>query len=124
MKRLIIYFISIYLLSSCGEENVNTISVGIDVQSFFNQDIVQITVDNKEVLNRKLQTGNILAVCSDGRINVNLAEGNHVIKIIVNNLTAKTDTFLLTKALYVGVNYNEQTKEISLIYSDHPFGYR
>ena len=121
MKRLITYFIGIYLLSSCSED---TISVGIDVQSFFNQDIVQITIDNKEVLNRKLQTGNILAVCSDGRINVNLTEGNHVIKIIINNLTTKTETFLLTKALYVGVNYNEQTKEISLIYSDHPFGYR
>ncbi len=86
MKRLIIYFISIYLLSSCSEENVNTISVGIDVQSFFNQDIVQITIDNKEVLNRKLQTGNILAVCSEGRINVNLKEGNHVIKILIKSI--------------------------------------
>ena len=124
MKKLIFYFVSISLLSSCRDEAVNTIPVGIDVQSFFNQDIVQITIDNKEVLNKQLQTGNILAVCSDGRINVNLIEGSHIIKILINNLTTKTETFSLNKALYIGVNYYEQTKEISLIYSDHPFGYR
>src|SRR5688572_19751886 len=123
MKILTIFFLALTLLGSCKEENVNAISVGLDVQSSFNQDHVQITIDNQERMNRQLQTNNLLGVCDRGRINMRLGEGEHVIKIVINNLTTKTETFSLNKPLYIGVNYLEQTKEISLIYSDHPFGY-
>jgi hypothetical protein len=123
MKKITIFFLALSLLWSCQEENVNTITLGLDVQSSFNQDNVKITIDHKEIINRQLQTNNLLGVCGDGRISIKLSEGNHVIKIVVNNLTTKTETFSLNKVLYIGVNYLEQTKEISLIYSDHPFGY-
>ena len=123
MKQITVFFLTLILLWSCKEENVNTVPLGLDVQSSFNQDNVQITIDNREIMNRELQTNNLLGVCDDGRINIKLGEGKHVIKIVINNLITKTETFSLNKALYIGVNYFEQTKEISFIYSDHPFGY-
>ena len=123
MKKTTVFFLAVILFWSCKEENVNTISLGLDVQSSFNQDNVQITIDNLEIINRPLQTNNLLGVCFDGRININLGEGKHVIKIVINKLTTKTDTFSLDKVLYIGVNYFAQKKEISLVYSDHPFGY-
>lgn len=126
MGRLIVFLVTLTLLNACNEENgdADRIVVGIDVQSFFDQDLVQIAIDNKEVLNKRLQTGTVLAVCSDGRINTNLKGGRHEIRIVINNSTVKTEAFSLTEALYIGINYVEQTKTISLVYSDHPFGYK
>jgi hypothetical protein len=123
MKKITMFFLALILLWSCQEENANTITLGVDVQSFFNHDNIKITIDNKEIINTQLQTNNLLGVCDDGRISIKLSEGNHVIKIVVNNLTTKTEKFSLNKVLYIGINYLEQRKEISLIYSDNPFGY-
>ena len=123
IKKIAFLFLALILLWSCKEENVNTSIVRLDVQSSFNQDNVEITIDNNEIINKQLQTNNLLGVCDDGRISIKLSEGNHVIKIMINNLTTKTETFSLNKVLYIGVNYVRQTKEISVIYSDNPFGY-
>jgi len=125
MKQITVFSLALILLWSCKEEegNVNTISLGLDVQSSFDQDNVQIKIDNREIMNRHLQTNNLLGVCDYGRINIKLTEGKHVIKIVINKWTTKTEVFSLSKALYIGVNYFEQTKEIALIYSDQPFGY-
>jgi hypothetical protein len=123
MKKTIFFFIAIVTLVSCKEENTNTISLGLDVQSFFNQDNVKITIDNTEILNKQLQTNPSLGVCLDGRVSIKLREGRHVIGIMINNLGTKTETFSLINSLYIGVNYSNQTNEISLTYSDQPFGY-
>jgi hypothetical protein len=129
MKKITTLFLSLILLisckdeMSCKEDNINTIPVGIDVQSFFEQDKVQITIDSKEIMNKKLLTHSSLGVCPEGQIQIKLNEGNHVMKVTVNNSTTKTETFLLEKDLYIGVNYAKETKEISFVYFDQPFMY-
>jgi hypothetical protein len=123
MKKIMIYLITLMVFTSCEERDVNTISVGIDVQSFFNQENVKILIDNKEIINKQLETNGILGLCLDGRANIKLSEGNHVIKILINDLTTKTETFTLSSNFYIGVNYSAQTKAISLIYSVDPFMY-
>ncbi len=49
-KKIAVLSLTVILLWSCKEENVNTISLGLDVQSSFSQDNVQITIDAKEIV--------------------------------------------------------------------------
>lgn len=122
MKTVSLFLIASLLIFSCSDE-VSLITVGVDVQSFFNNDKVIVSIDNKVVLNENLTTGVILAV-TDARIVLKLKEGSHSITVTVNDVSTKTETFLLNASMYLGINYDEQSEEITIIHSDHPFGYR
>lgn len=122
MKTVSLFLIASLQIFSCSDE-VSLITVGVDVQSFFNNDKVIVSIDNKVVLNENLTTGVILAV-TDARIVLKLKEGSHSITVTVNDVSTKTETFLLNASMYLGINYDEQSEEITIIHSDHPFGYR
>ena len=122
MTTVSLFLIASLLIFSCSDE-VSLITVGVDVQSFFNNDKVIVSIDNKVVLNENLTTGVILAV-TDARIVLKLKEGSHSITVTVNDVSTKTETFLLNASMYLGINYDEQSEEITIIHSDHPFGYR
>lgn len=124
----IFLLLTIGILPSCKKDlntfTVNTFTLGVDVQSSFDQDRVQVFIDGQEVINKRLQTNYSLGVCFvDGQITTTKNEGNHKIKIIVNNAATKTETFSLNNNLYIGINYNRQTNEISIIYSNQRFIY-
>jgi len=111
------------ILSSCKKEAA-TLTLGIDVQSSFDHDNVQIFVDGHVLINKTLQTNYALGVClPDGRIMTLEDQGDHEIKVIVNNSINKTERFFLNSNLYIGVNYEPQQAGISFVYSHRSFVY-
>jgi hypothetical protein len=117
----LILLVAICLIISCQEDS-KTFTLGIDVQAHFNQDDVQVFLDDKQVIDEKLQTNPQFPICKG--IDLSKNDGNHIIKVIVNGTATKTEVFSLKSNLYIGVNYNALSEEISFIYSNHPFGYR
>ena len=119
----ILLFLSLNLVSACKKDSGEQ-TLGIDIQSSFNQNKVQVFIDGQELLNRRLQTNWVLGVCAvDGQISTTKTEGRHEIKVIVNDRVTKTENFSLHNALYIGVIYNPQTNEISFVYSGKQFIY-
>ena len=98
-------------------------TLGIDVQSAFNQDQVQIFLDGGEVLNKNLETNYTIGVCLGGSVVIDLAEGKHVMLVRINGNEHSKEVFSIHNDHYIGVNYNPQTKEISYLHSDHIFRY-
>lgn len=128
MKALIFSFLllSTFLLFSCKKENIklNPFLLGIDVQSSFNQDKVKILIDGKVMIHDVLQTESSTGVCPDGgRITTPQNEGEHEIKVILNNTDPVSTVFTLNNNLYIGINYNPQTEAVSFIYSETVFLY-
>ena len=125
MKKVIpvLLFLAINILYSC-KKDVTNLTVGIDVQSSFNNDNVQLLIDGNQLMNRPLQTDYALGVCYvDGQIVLTKNKGTHEIKVVVNNTITKTETFSLSNALYIGINYDRQIQKISFIYSHTRFMY-
>lgn len=99
-------------------------TLGVDVQSSFDQAHVRIQIDGFEILNKTLQTNYVLSFCSpDGRVVTKKRTGSHTITVWVNNTFSTTEIFQLENDLYIGVNYNPATHGISFIYSNSPFLY-
>ena len=119
------FLLTLIVLSSC-KKNHETFTTGIDVQSWFSKDIVQVFIDGQLIIDKQLETHPVLGVCyinEQTSIFKEKEKGNHEIKVVVNNVVTKTQTFSLTKNVYIGVNYNKQTQEISFVYSDQRFIY-
>jgi len=117
----LIFLLIISALVSCQEDS-KTFDLGVDIQSFFDQDDVQVFIDDKQVIHEELKTDPVFIVCSSVRLQKN--EGNHTIRVVVNDTSAKTEVFQLKNDLFIGVNYDPISKEVSFIYASHPFGYR
>ncbi len=124
MKKFIIFsLLATSLFYSCTKKT-DAITLGVDVQSSFNQDNVRVTIDGQELLHKDLQTNYVLGFCyQDGQLITATKSGEHEITVTVNNITTKTETFNLQNNLYIGINYNSQTNEISFIYSGQRFLY-
>ncbi len=130
MKRTgFIFLMLLALFSACKKDSnpgpvEGDFKLGVDVQSSFNQDMVQVIIDGETVLNKRLQTMNVLSVCLvDGQVTTRRNEGTHEIKAIVNNTVTRTETFSMNNDLYIGVNYDPQTNGVSFIYSNQRFMY-
>ena len=119
----LLFFLSLSILSACKKGSGEQ-TLGIDIQSAFNQDKVQVFIDGQEMLNQRLQTNWVLGVCMpDGQIITTKSQGGHEIKVIVNDIVTRTDNFSLNNPLYIGVIFNPQTNAISFVYSGQRFIY-
>lgn len=111
-----------YLFSCHKEENVYT--VGVDVQSAFNQDSVQVWIDGQKILDQRLQTNYTLGVCyGEGQRVLRLNEGEHEIKAVVNNQVTGSERFTITGNLFIGVNFDPSQPAISFLHSANRFIY-
>jgi len=125
---LIIGLFSSIIFVSCDDSNGNKpeFEIGIDVQSDFNQDQIQIWIDDVEILNEKVETDRMLGVChlkSQIAEKMNLRKVHHQIKILINSIVSTEQDFYLKRNLYIGVNYNQQFKKNNLVYSKFRFAY-
>jgi hypothetical protein len=125
MKKLPLFFFVLTIFSGCQKECcVEIFNLGIDVQATFNQDLVQVRLGELEVFNAELQTNQALGVClNDGQWISAVPAGQYTLKVTVNNTITKTETFTLTGNHYTGINYDQDTKEITFVHSDEAFGY-
>ena len=123
MKKTILSIpLVLLLLVACRKtSNPTVFDLGVDIQSSFENDKVQVFIDNQPLLNTEVTTNHTLSLATS--ISTANTEGSHTIKVIVNNGTAKTESFTQKADLYIGVKYNKQNKLVSFVYSAHPFVY-
>jgi hypothetical protein len=123
MKKTILSIpLVLLLLVACRKtSNPTVFDLGVDIQSSFDNDKVQVFIDNQALLNTQVTTNHTLSLATS--ISTANTEGIHTIKVIVNGGAAITEKFTQKTDLYIGVNYNKQNKTVSFVYSAHPFLY-
>jgi len=123
MKKTILFTsLALLLFTACRKANNPTVfSLGVDMQDSFNQDNVEVLIDNQPLLNSKVTTNNALSL--GGSIATANTEGSHTIKVIVNDSIVATETFTQKSDLYIGVKFNRAANTVSLIYSANRFTY-
>jgi hypothetical protein len=123
MKKTILSIpLAILLLAACRKSSNPTVyDLGVDIQSNFNNDKVQVFIDNQPLLNTLVTTNHAWSLATS--ISTANTEGKHTIKVIVNEKTVSTETFSQKAALYIGVNYNQQNDKVNFTYSAQPYLY-
>ena len=118
---------TVFLLSSlmmaCRKSNGPAVyDLGVDLQGAFNQDNVQVYIDDQALFNNKASTDFSWGLASS--IGTTNTAGYHTIKVIVNDNTIVTDQFKQNSNLYIGIGYNKQLNKVSFIYSPKRFLYQ
>src|SRR5215217_7600877 len=118
---LILLFAGLISVQSCISSKENNIyTIGIDLQSDFENDMVSVEIDGQNVFRKKVTT-NIDAGMAES-IQTKFREGVHTIRISVNGVT-KTDQVNLTRCQFLGVNYFSAIQKININYYNQPFSY-
>ncbi|WP_133054042.1 hypothetical protein [Niastella yeongjuensis] len=124
MKKTILFTSLLLLLfAACRKANNPTVyDLGVDVQSNFDNDNVQVLIDNQPLIKHtQLSTSNLLGFATS--ISTANTEGKHIIKVVVNDTTVQSESFTQSGDLYVGINYNKTTGAITFRFSPHRFVY-
>lgn len=127
MKNTILFlafFAGLLFLTSCHKEKqAAQFELGIDLQSFFNNDQVQVEIDGSEVYNRTLTSDETFGIALTDSMLATIVGGTHTITIKINGVSLKTETFTVAADKYIGVAYNSNGQLVTLFYSDEPFLY-
>jgi hypothetical protein len=124
MKKIIL---TVFLLSSlmmaCRKSNgpAAKFDLGVDLQSTFEQDQVQVLIDDQLLYDNLATTNPSLSLAKS--IGTTNTDGRHFITVVVNNKTSVIDSFEQHSNLYIGVSYDKDIKKISFRYSPVKFGY-
>ena len=94
----------------------------IDLQTWFSNVKVKVSVDNSIVFDDTVTTGSILAYAAIIPVDIN--KGTHSLKVTVDNSITKESTFSINDTLYVGVNYSAINSNITFDFQNEPFPYR
>lgn len=123
MKKVLLSIPLVLLLfAACRKTSDPAVfDLGVDIQSSFDQDTVQVFIDNQPLLNTPLSSSPLLGLATS--ISTANTEGYHTIKVVINDNIVKTESFMQSNDLYIGVNYNRSTKVISFVYSEQGFMY-
>ncbi|HUM52366.1 MAG TPA: hypothetical protein PK431_11140 [Chitinophagales bacterium] len=123
MKKIafVLFILTITILISCKKDK--TYKLGIDVQSQFENDSVELFLDNEPLIKKRLSTNNLLGVCDDGIVRLTKNEGVHTLLFIVNNSATLVTNLSLNNNLYIGITYDPSDNEVSFMHSDEPFIY-
>ncbi len=123
MKKTILFTSLVLLLfTACRKANNPTVyDLGVDVQTTFEKDNVQVLIDNQPLLHTQVTTDNILGFATS--ISTANTEGKHTIKVVINGTLIKTESFTQSGDLYVGINYNKPAGDIAFTFSPHRFAY-
>ena len=123
MKKTILFTSLVLLLfAACRKtSNPTVFDLGVDVQTTFEKDNVQVFIDNQPLLNTQVSTNDQLGLATS--ISTANTEGKHTIKVVVNGNTVKSEDFTQSGDLYVGINYNKPASTVSIVFSAHRFVY-
>ncbi|WP_276134761.1 hypothetical protein [Polluticoccus soli] len=115
---------AVNVLASCNKKAKKIYNVGVDVQTQFENDKVQIYIDDEQILDKQLTTNDVLGVClPDGIVHKEIKEGKHKLKVVVNGSATKTEKFSLTEDVYIGVRYDRSSGDISYLFQKEKFMY-
>lgn len=116
--------LTINVLASCNKKAKKSYNVGVDVQTQFKNDKVEIYIDDEKILDKQLTTNDVLGLCvPDGVVHKEVKEGKRKLKVVVNGSATKTEKFTLEQDVYIGVRYDRTTSEISYIFQNEKFLY-
>ncbi|OQP49421.1 hypothetical protein [Niastella populi] len=123
MKKVILSISLVLLvLTACRKSNNPTVyDLGVDIQSNFENDKVQVFIDNQPLLNSEVTTNHALSLATS--ISTANTEGEHTIKVVVNDSTVNTEKFMQKQNLYIGVNYNKLNNKVAFVFSAKPYFY-
>jgi hypothetical protein len=124
MKKIILsVFLVSTLFTACRKNNGPAAEyvLGVDLQSNFKEDHVQVFIDDQSLFNSLASTSDVLNLASS--IGTTNTEGRHTIKVIVNDSITVTENFEQHDNLYIGVAYDKGRKNISFRYSPNRFDY-
>ncbi len=123
MKKAILSIpLVLLVLTACRKSNNPTVyDLGVDIQSNFENDKVQVFIDNQPLLNSEVTTNHALSLATS--ISTANTEGEHTIKVVVNDNTANTEKFMQKADLYIGVNYSKLNKKVAFVFSAKPYFY-
>lgn len=110
---------------ACNEE-VKHYELSIDVQSTFNNDVVEVFIDGDQIINQQFQTIPTLGVSfinGQARTTLIRFDGDHSIKIVVNGLWTKSEKIKLTSNLYLGIGYDQSSNQITINRSNEAYLY-
>lgn len=121
-KTILIIPLALLLLVSCRKTNNPTVfDLRVDMQANFSEDNVRVYIDNQPLLNKKVTSDPMLGFA--GSVSTANTEGNHTIKVIVNDDIVTSQNFTQKSDLYIGVGYNKTAKTVSFVYSTDAIGY-
>jgi hypothetical protein len=124
MKKIIL---TVFLLSSlmmaCRKNNgpAAKFDLGVDLQSTFSEDHVQVLIDNELLYDNLATTNHVLSLAKS--IGTTNTEGKHHITLVVNNRTTVIDSFEQHANLYIGVSFDSALNKVSFRYSPTKFVY-
>lgn len=123
MKKAILSIpLVLLVLTACRKSNNPTVyDLGVDIQSNFENDKVHVFIDNQPLLNSEVTTNHALSLATS--ISTANTEGEHTIKVVVNDNTVNTEKFMQKADLYIGVNYNKLNKKVAFVFSAKPYFY-
>jgi hypothetical protein len=83
----------------------------VDLQTWFSNVNVKVSIDNSIVFNDTVTTGSILAYAAIIPIDIN--KGTHSLKVTVENSITNESTFTINDTLYVGVHYSATNSNVT-----------
>ena len=106
MKKVLLSIPLVLLLFAACRKTSNpaVFDLGVDIQSSFDKDNVQVFIDNQPLLNTLVSSSQLLGLATS--ISTANTEGYHTIKVVVNDNIVRTESFMQGSDLYIGVNYN------------------
>jgi hypothetical protein len=121
-KAFLLIPLAALLFVSCRKtDNPTVYSLGVDMQETFNKDNVRVYIDNQPLLSTVLTSNHNLGLA--GSVSTVNTEGNHTIKVVVNDNTVTTQNFTQHGDLYIGIKLNKTSNAVSFVYSAQRFVY-
>ncbi len=124
MRRIfLMLFVGALVFNGC-DNNSQTKNLAINVHSQFEDDLLEIYLDGtRRVLNQKVTTNHSIGADLSAAVKFELPAGLHDLKIVVNNSHELNSKIKLERDLYVGVSFDIDTKQISILQQTEPFVY-
>jgi hypothetical protein len=125
MKRaLFIFAVVIVGLTGCDDQP-GTSTIEFHPQWTFEDDHVEIYLDDAMlVMDQKVKTLQVLGVDPNAIKAIPTFSGEHSIRVVINHGSSQLKTIVSVNSdLYIGVNYNSKTGEISIHQSSKAFTY-
>jgi hypothetical protein len=122
-KSILMLSIVVLAVAGCDDDKPENKDLSLHVQSEFDGDQIVIEVDGKIVLDQEVTTNPVLGVDLDAMKTFSFARGVHSIKIKVNEADELITTVQLDSDLYIGVNYDRETEQLSIVQSMQRFLY-
>jgi hypothetical protein len=120
----LILIVSAMIGFGCADDSATTRNLVFHVQSAFEDDMVEIYVDDGTlVLSQEVTTNHLLGVDVNAIKTIEVTTGSHSIRVVVNGANELRTTVSLNSDLYIGVRYDRETGELSIQQSLEPYLY-